>query len=85
VSIESEVRPVPSFAEATAIQAFWERNYARFTELYPERFVAVKDEEVVLVAEELGELLDGLAALGLDPKDDVAIEFVSTRSHSLIL
>ncbi len=85
MSIESEVRPVPSFAEAAAIQAFWARNYARFVALYPEKFVAVKGEEVVLVADDLGKLLDGLSAAGLDPKEDVAIEFVSARSHSLIL
>lgn len=79
------VKPVPSFAEAAAIQEFWETNYKRLLALYPEQFVAVRGEDVVATAAELGELLNTLAALGLDPRIDVAIEFISSRSNSLIL
>lgn len=80
-----DIRPKPSIEEAEALQGFWEANRERFLAEYPESFVAVKDGVVIAAHKDLAGLLDRLNTLGLDPRDDVAIEFVTEKGASWLL
>lgn len=79
--------PDPSFAEAEEIQRFWDENYQALLVEYPEQFVAVdlESRDVVASNPDLAMLVYELRDLGLDTRTDVAIQFVSSRSASLLL
>lgn len=79
------VRPEPSFEEVAEIRRFWEANYQRLLKDYAENFVAVKDGQVVAFDPDLANLVYKLRELHLDPRTDVAIEFLSAEAHSLLL
>lgn len=79
------LRPEPSLDEAAAIQQFWDDNYQALLKRYPEKFVAVKDGEVVAANSDLALLVYELRDKGLDPRRDVAIQFVSAKSAYLLL
>lgn len=81
------VRPEPSFEEAAQIQKFWEENYERLLNEYPEQFVAVEPStgKVVAANKDLAILVYDLRDRGLDARTDVAIQLISPRSHSLLL
>jgi hypothetical protein len=79
------VRPEPSFEEVAEIRRYWDANYERFLREYPEQFVAVKDGQVVAHDPDLTALFHKLQDLKLDPRTDVAIEFISAEADTLIL
>ncbi len=85
MATDAPVRPEPSFEEAARIRQFWSEHYGEFLRLYPEQFVAVKDGEVVAANHDLAFLVYELRDKRLDPRTDVAIEFITARSHSFIL
>lgn len=80
-------RPEPSFEEADRIQKFWEDNYQTLLKDYSEHYVAVQIDsgEVVAANRDLALLFYDLRDKGVDPKRDVAIQFISPRSASLLL
>lgn len=71
--------------EAEETQDFWNEHYAEFLEKYPEQFVAVRDGAVVAANPDLAFLVYELRDLELNPRDDVAINFITAKAHSLIL
>lgn len=79
--------PEPNFEAAAEIQRFWEANYDRFLRDFAEHFIAVDIESGEVVASncDLAGLAGDLVDLGLDPRTDVAIEFISDRYGSLLL
>jgi hypothetical protein len=79
------VRPEPSFEEVAEIRRYWDANYQRLLKEYAEQFVAVKDGQVVASDSDLATLFYKLQSLKLDPRTDVAIEFISAEAHSLLL
>lgn len=79
------VQPEPSWEEAEATRRFWAEHYAELLKSHPERFVAVKDGKVVASSPDLALLVYQLRDLGLDPRTDVTIEFISASSASLLL
>lgn len=83
----TSVRPEASFEEAIQIQKFWEANYERLLKEYPEQFVAVRPEsgEVVASNRDMAMLVYELRDRGIDARADVAIQFISARSASLLL
>ncbi len=85
MSTRASIRPEPSIEEARQIQEFWNEHHTEFLARYPEQFVAVKDETVVASNRDLAVLVDQLRQMGLDPRTDVAIEFISAKSGSLLL
>lgn len=78
-------RPEPSFEEAERIQQFWDEHYRELLGEFPEQFVAVRDGRVVASNRDLALLFYELRALGLDAQRDVAIQFISATSASLLL
>lgn len=52
---------------------------------YPEQIVAVRDGEVVAAHADLAALVGALSKRGLDPRTDVAIEFITSHSGNLLL
>ncbi len=78
---------LPGFEESVRIQAFWEANYERLLRLYPDHFVAVDlpSGEVVSAAKDLAALAQLLRERGLNPRTDVAIEFIADRYGTLLL
>jgi len=81
------IDPVPSFAEAAEIQEFWEANYARLLGLCPEQFVAVdlRTGAVIATDPNIDQLVVALRNRGLDPRLDVAIEWISASKANLLL
>jgi len=79
------VRPQLSLDEAARIQQFWVDHYKELLSQYPEMFVAVRDEKVVAANRDLALLVYDLRDKRLDPRTDVAIEFISAHSASLLL
>lgn len=84
-ALKTKLRPEPSFEEAAQIRQYWDANYERLLAEYPEEFVAVKDGQVVAHDPDLTALFDKLQDLKLDPRTDVAIEFISAEAGTLIL
>lgn len=76
---------LPALALGRERQLWWDAHYAELLALYPERFVAVKDGEVVATSEDLFLILDDVHALGLRSPEDVSIEFVTGRNNSWLL
>jgi len=70
--------------EARAEQEFWETNYQKFLELYPDKFVAARDGEVVAADEDLQQIILRIEAKGLEPQD-VKIRFVTANPQFLLL
>ncbi len=79
------ILPEPSFKEAEEIQQFWNEHHEELLERYPEQFVAVKDGEVVAANADLALLVYELRDMSLDPRTDVAIEFVTATLGSQLL
>ena len=81
------VQPEPSFEEAAEIQRFWEDNHERLLAEFPERFVAADPATGDVIASnlDLALLIYELRDRGLDPRTDVAIEFITARAAKLIL
>ena len=73
-----------AFAEARREQAFWQENYRRFAKQYPDRFLAVRDGEVIAVADDPFELADAIRALGFEPSQ-VWTSFVPAEPMRLLL
>ena len=73
-----------AWGRGEAERRFWEENYDRILERYPEQFVAVRDGEVVAAQPELEALLARLSELGLGAPD-VTIEFVTAEPQKLYL
>lgn len=86
-AVATLVRPEPSFEEAIEIQNFWNQNYQRLLNEYPEQFVAVdmRSGEVVAANSDLAFLAYDLRDKGLDPRTDVAIQHLTAKSASLLL
>lgn len=84
------LHPEPSFEEAAGIQQFWEQNYKRMLKEYPEQYVAARfvhgrPAEVVAANPDLAMLTYELRDKGIDVRTDVAIQFISAGSASLLL
>ncbi len=79
------VRPEPSFEEVAEIRRYWDENYPRLLQEYAEQFVAVRDGQVVAHDPDLATLFYKLQDLKLDPRTDVAVEFISAEADLLIL
>ncbi|HEY5475957.1 MAG TPA: DUF5678 domain-containing protein [Tepidiformaceae bacterium] len=77
--------PQPGLQESARIQRFWNDHYAELLAQHPEQFVAVKDDKVVAAADDLALLYYQLRDMGLDARTDVAIEYISSKSASLLL
>lgn len=56
-----------AFREAEREDAFWEENYERLLQQYPDQFVAVQEGEVVVASPRLEGMLQQLEELGIDP------------------
>jgi len=80
-------RPEPSFEEAESIQRYWETHYQELLGDYAEQFVAVdfRSGKVVANNPDLAMLAYELRDRGIDIRTDVAIQFISSRSASLLL
>ena len=78
-------QPEPSLEEAQRILRFWEEHYGEFLRRYPEQFVAVRDGEVVAANPDLAMLVYHLREMGLSPRSDVAIEFITEKAARLLL
>ncbi|MFN8507408.1 MAG: hypothetical protein U0547_07565 [Dehalococcoidia bacterium] len=76
-----------SYRQASETQRFWDENYDRLLEKFAEEFVAVRipSGEVVAHNPDMALLVYDLRDKGLDARADVAIQYVSTRSASLLL
>lgn len=85
VPATTPVSPEPSLEEAAEIHRFWEEHYAELLAGYPEMFVAVRDGHVVAANPDLAFLVYDLRDKHLDPRKDVAIEFISSNSARLLL
>ncbi len=66
----------PTFARAERVQEFWNANFVRLRELYPEQWIAVIVEtgEVAAVKADFLSLWSYLEDRGLDSRDKVAVE-----------
>lgn len=78
-------QPQPGVEEARTIHEFWAQNMEALRKKYPDRFVAVRNGEVVADDADLVLLVYRLRDLGLDPRTDVAIEFVWNEPANLLL
>lgn len=79
------VAPSPSVREAIEIEQFWASHYEDLLARYPEKFVAVRDGDVIASNSDLAMLVYDLRDKHIDPRTDVAIQFISSRSGSLLL
>lgn len=70
--------------EARVDQEFWEKNYQRFLELYPDKFVVVYDNEVVAADSDLQQILQLMEAKGLD-RHRVRVRFITANPQFLLL
>jgi len=73
-----------ALGEARADQDFWERNYQRFLELYPDKFVAAHDGDAVAADADLQQLVQLIEAKGLDLKE-VRVRFITANPQFLLL
>jgi hypothetical protein len=85
MSAAPSITPDPSFDEAMELQRFWDAHYAELLATYPEQFVAVKDGRVVATNTDLALLVYELRDHGIDARTDVAIQFITAKSGSLLL
>ena len=76
---------LPSFEEAASIQRFWDQHYPELLADYPDKFVAVANGVVVASNSDLALLIYDLRDKGLNPRTDVAIEYISSKSATLLL
>ena len=76
---------LPALALGRERQLWWDAHYAELLALYPERFVAVKDGEVVATSEDLAMLFYSLRDLGLSASRDVSVKFLSARQANWLL
>lgn len=67
------VGPEPTFEESRQIREWWGSHYDELRQRFPDRFVAVRGDEVVADEPDLRDLYERLTRLGLDPREDVAI------------
>jgi hypothetical protein len=79
------VTPKPSLAEAARLEQFWATHYQELLRAFPEQFVAVRDGEVVASNPDLAMLVYELRDRHLNARTDVAIQFISSRSGTLLL
>jgi hypothetical protein len=79
------VNPEPSVREAIQLEKFWADHYEELLARYPEQFVAVRDGDVMASNPDLAMLIYDLRDKNLSPRTDVAIQFISSRSGSLLL
>ena len=77
--------PEPGVDEARQIEEFWREHFAEFREQFSDCFVAVKDGKVVAVNADLEGIVEQLEGLSLDPRTDVAIEFIPSQGNDLFL
>ncbi len=83
--------PLPSndeiqamFAEAWRETAFWQENYERLPHEYPDQYVAVRDGEVIAVADDAWGIVAETDKLGL-VWPDVWTSFVPREPIALML
>ncbi len=79
------VMPQPGLDEAQELRRFWESQHDRLIGEYPEQFVAVRVGEVIASNSDLAMLVYALRDMGLDPRTDVWIEFITAKAGSLLL
>jgi hypothetical protein len=65
-------------------QDFWEKNHERFLALYPDKFVAARDGEVLAADEDLQNLIQLIEAKGYD-LDNVKVRFITANPRFLLL
>ena len=76
----------PLLDELARKTAFWDLNYRKFLDQYPDQFVAVnKSGEVVLTSPDLVDLVHRLERAGLWPGGEVDFEYITTKWDTLIL
>lgn len=75
----------PSLEEAAQLDQWWEAHYDALLADYPEQFVAVQGDAVVASNPDLALLVYELRDLGLSPREDVAIEFITASKGDLLL
>ncbi|HEX6032020.1 MAG TPA: DUF5678 domain-containing protein [Tepidiformaceae bacterium] len=80
-----DIKPVPSLEEMKRRRDFFAKHWDELLEQYGEKFVAVKDDEVIASSGDLFELVHELERRGLSPRRDVAIEFITPHSDRLLL
>ena len=78
-------RTLPNLDNARKIETWWEAHYSELLTSHPEQFVAVRDGTVVASNPDLAMLVYELRDLGLRPREDVAIEFITARKGQLLL
>lgn len=74
-----------SFARAEAERAIWTEMWPELRAKYPRQFVARVGRDIVAVQDDLLELAAHLETMGLQPPDDVAVEYIYDGTESLIL
>ena len=70
--------------EAEEERIFWQANYQKFLERYPDQFVAVRDREVLATSYDLRDLLVSLAEQEVKP-EDVWIHFFESKPQAMML
>ncbi len=84
VTTEPEV-PQEVWDRAEELRRFWFDGYDELLRKYPERYVAMKDGEIIAAHTTLGALCDDIESRGLDITRDVACRFITSTWKSLIL
>lgn len=74
-----------SFVKAEQERSVWDSMWPDLVERYPRQFVARVGVTIVAVRSDLVEMSETLDALGLQPPDDVAVEYIYDGSEKFIL
>lgn len=85
MAIPELTRPDPDREEAEQIRRFWYEHHGALLREYPEQFVAVKDGVVVASHVDLARLVAVLADMGLDPRRDVIVDYITNATDHLLL
>ena len=76
---------LPALARAKEMDLWWDAHHNDLLAIYPERFVAVKDGEVIASNEDVAMLFYSLRDLGLSASRDVSVKFLSSRKGNWLL
>ncbi|MCC7364657.1 MAG: hypothetical protein IT303_09810 [Dehalococcoidia bacterium] len=70
------------FAHANRLTRFWDENYEQLLVRYPDQFVAahVDTGEVIAANPDLVMLMYDLRDRGIELRDNIGIEYISTRA-----
>jgi hypothetical protein len=86
-TVENSVRhPFPSYEELERERHYWDAHFDEYLQIYPEKFVAVYDGEIVATDSDLEGLAAKLRARALlGTGKHVWIQFISLKIRQLLL